>query len=255
MVCVIVGMFAGLSSGDLQNGQISISWLWLAAVLGVLFIIGFIWMNQTVRHSGVTVATVASKTSFIISATGSFLIFSDIVNWQKILALVLAIPGVYLVTLKDQSIHLNKRDLKFPLAVLLSSGLIEILLKLAQSSYVAESDYHIFLITLFASAAVTGIVMQLLRPGKFSKVHIRKEIWAGLLLGIPNYGSIYFLVKVLNQKNWEASFIYPINNTGIVILSGLLAMIFFKERMSRLNVWGLILALIAIILISLGEYA
>jgi len=159
------------------------------------------------------------------------------------------------VTLKERDIRSKLKDLSLPAAVLMSSGLIEILLKLAQQRYVAPAAYHTFLIALFGSAALTGIVMQLFASDAIKRTKFQKELLAGLILGLPNYGSIYFLVKVLNQPDWEASFIYPINNTGIVVLAGLMAMLFFKERMSKLNWWGLLFALCAIILISLGEYA
>jgi uncharacterized membrane protein len=76
----------------------------------------------------------------------------------------------------------------------------------------------------------------------------KKAILWGVLLGIPNYFSMYFLVKTLGV--FPASYIFPINNIGIVALSTIIALLAFKEQLNKKNILGLGLAIIAILLIS-----
>ena len=59
-------------------------------------------------------------------------------------------------------------------------------------------------------------------------------------MGLINYGAIYFLVKVLSLEGWQSSQLFPIYSVGVVSLSSLLAMILFKERLSRLKTFGLV---------------
>jgi uncharacterized membrane protein len=77
-----------------------------------------------------------------------------------------------------------------------------------------------------------------------------RSILAGIAIGIPNYFSIWFLVNVLKQYKGNSSAIIPINNMGIVLLSSVLAWLMFKEKLSALNLVGIILALGAIALIA-----
>jgi uncharacterized membrane protein len=82
-----------------------------------------------------------------------------------------------------------------------------------------------------------------------TKFEPTSALW-GMALGIPNYFSMYFLVETL--AIFPATFIFPINNIGIVALSTLLAFVVFKEKLSVKNWLGLALALGAILLISLA---
>ena len=77
-----------------------------------------------------------------------------------------------------------------------------------------------------------------------------KNVLGGLILGIPNYGSIYFLLKTLNNENWDSSIVFPVNNIGIVCLSVLFALLIFKEKLSKANYLGLTLAILSIVLMA-----
>ena len=79
-----------------------------------------------------------------------------------------------------------------------------------------------------------------------------KNIIAGIVLGIPNYFSIYFLVKALRSDLFDSSGIFTINNVAIVIVSTLLGIVFFKEQLSLKNWTGIILAVISIALVSIA---
>ena len=53
----------------------------------------------------------------------------------------------------------------------------------------------------------------------------------GIALGIPNFGSIYFLVLALRSGGMESSTIFPVNNVAIVMISTFLGILLFRERM------------------------
>ena len=59
---------------------------------------------------------------------------------------------------------------------------------------------------------------------------------------------MFFLVKTLGQ--FQGSYIFPINNIGIVAASTLTAVFVFKEKLSKQNKLGLALAISSILLIS-----
>jgi uncharacterized membrane protein len=59
-------------------------------------------------------------------------------------------------------------------------------------------------------------------------------------------------MKVLKQYAGNSSAIFPIINMGIVLFSALMAMLLFKEHLSKINWVGVILSLAAIALIAFG---
>ena len=77
-----------------------------------------------------------------------------------------------------------------------------------------------------------------------------RNVVAGVCLGLPNYGSIYFLLQTFEHSNMESSVIFPINNMGIVAFSAIAAFVLFREQLSALNWLGIVLSIAAIGVIS-----
>ena len=77
-----------------------------------------------------------------------------------------------------------------------------------------------------------------------------KSLWAAIPLGIPNFLSFYFLLKALDAFQNNGAYVLPIYNISVILLSAIIAVIFFQEKLSNLNKIGLVLAVIAIGLIS-----
>jgi chromate transport protein ChrA len=72
-----------------------------------------------------------------------------------------------------------------------------------------------------------------------------KHILAGIFLGFTNYIAVYALLKVLALQGWESSQLFPIYSVGVVAVSAVLALLFFKERLSRQKTVGLVTGLVA----------
>ena len=81
-----------------------------------------------------------------------------------------------------------------------------------------------------------------------------KSLIGGVALGIPNYFSIYFLVKALqemhNEFQMESSSLFMVNNLSIVILSVGIGLVFFREKLDKFKIFGLFLALVSLYLIN-----
>jgi uncharacterized membrane protein len=73
----------------------------------------------------------------------------------------------------------------------------------------------------------------------------------GILLGIPNFMSIHYLMKAIGQ-GWDASLMFPINNVGIIAISMLGALLIFKEKANKYKLMGITLAISAVLLITLS---
>jgi uncharacterized membrane protein len=77
----------------------------------------------------------------------------------------------------------------------------------------------------------------------------KKEWQYGALLGVVNYGSIFFLVKTIDSGWMLKTSIICLNNLGVVMLSTMIAVLFFKERLSKINWAGLALSVMALLLL------
>ena len=137
-----------------------------------------------------------------------------------------------------------------PILVFLGSGIIDTSIKYVQEVFINESEFPLFSATVFGSAAAVGISFIAIKWRKQPlKLNIR-NVLGGVALGIPNYFSVFFLLRALQRPDLTSASIFTINNVAVVALSTLLGIALFKERISPKNWGGIVLAVISIILVA-----
>ncbi|MBI3510071.1 MAG: DMT family transporter [Bacteroidetes bacterium] len=244
-----IGILIGripLSAGEIAHQP----WAWMPLALGSLFISIFLLLARTAQTMGVSVATVANKMSVAIPVVAAILLYGEAVTFKKITGLALALTAVYLTSLsKEKSGSGNLKRLWMPALVFAGSGIIDALINHSQK--MVSEVYNSFFISLcFLTAGIFGILIVGYKVAmKKTKIDYRNII-AGIILGIPNYFSIYGITHALNSHIMESSVLYPVNNMGIVALSAMGALLLFHEKLSLINWAGLILSLCSIALIA-----
>lgn len=229
-------------------------WFPYALVLGAIFISAFNIIAITIQKFGVTIGAIMQKMSILISVTFAIFYYNESVTFFKIVGILLAIAAIILTNLPDRT--KAKLDLPthlwfFPAIVLITAGVGEIILQYVETNLTSGTGNLQFVGFLFGTAGLLGLVV-LIGQLILGKTTIKiKNIIAGIALGIPNFGSIYFLMKSLGM-GWEGSVVFPINNVAIIVLSAFVAVLFLKESLTKLNWLGVGLAALSILLITLG---
>ena len=225
------------------------SWLPGAFALGLLFILIFVLMAKTSQINGVSVASVASKMSVVIPVTFGILMYNESTPFVKVFGILLALLAVYLVSVKKEEIPL-KDSLLLPLLLFLGSGVIDTTIKYIEVNYVPESEVSVFSGSLFGIAGFFGALFLVSKGFDSVRNFGVRNIIAGIVLGIPNYFSILFLIKALQTKGVESSSLFTLNNVGIVLLSSILGVVLFREVFSTKNYIGVLLAIVSILMIA-----
>ncbi len=224
-------------------------WFWGTFMLGALFILVFNLMAATAQKVGVSVASVATKMSLVIPVVFGVFAYQETLGPLKILGIILALGAVYFASVKS-STSINGNTLLLPILVFIGSGLIDTSLKYLQEVYIAEKEYALFSALVFGSAGAIGLLLILLRGIRTSLSINLKNMVGGVVLGIPNYFSIYFLLKALQNDTLNSASVFTINNVAIVMVSTCLGIVLFKESVSPKNWGGIVLAVISIILVA-----
>ena len=231
---------------------IASKWFYGAFLLGILFIAIFQVMALTAQRNGLSVVSVAGKMSLVIPTIIGFYLYNESAGIQKIIGIVLALLAVYLASVKAEIKGKLSKNLLLPILLFFGSGVIDASIKYLESSYVPENGIPIFSASIFCSAAFFGLFPLVYDGWKNQFQFDLKSILGGIILGIINYGSIYFLIKALHFKGLESSTIFTVNNTSIVMISTLLGLMLFKEHISRKNWIGIALAIVSILLVTLA---
>ena len=249
-IACTVGYFVFLQETDLSQVP-SKPWFPGTLMLGILFICVFYLAAITTQRSGLSVVSVASKMSVAIPVLFGILYFKESSGILKIIGIVLALAAVYLTSIKSRKgIAIKKENLIFPVLVFLGSGLIDTSLKFLESTYVNKTDVALFSSAIFFVAGIIGIVILIIQAFMGNLKITVKNILGGIALGIPNFFSIYFLVMALRSNGFESSTIFTINNVAIVLVSTVLGIALFKEKLIPKNWIGIALAIISILLVA-----
>lgn len=258
---IVVNYMVAFSCGWIAySGSLSVQdvpgrpWFLYTVALGGLFILIFNLMALTTQRSGLTVVSVATKMSLAIPIIFGLVYYKESLGAGKALGIVLALSAVYLVSVRSKKgFHLSRTDLLLPLLVFLGSGVIDTSLKFLEDSFIEEAEVPIFSATIFGTAAGVGLLLILFEAlrGKFKFEW--KNVIGGIFLGVPNYFSVYFLVRALQSDLLESSGIFTVNNVAIVVFSTLLGIFLFAERLSPRNWLGVVLAVAGIVLVASGS--
>ena len=231
---------------------VSEDWFWGAIFLGFLFITIFNVMALTAQRNGLSVTAVAGKMSVVIPILFGLYAYQESLGWQKGIGIILALVAVYLTSVKTQTNKVNLKSLWLPIILFLGSGTIDTTIKYVESSYVSQNDVPIFSATIFCFAGIIGIGTLIVQAIKGTFKFDYRSIFGGILLGVVNYYSIYMLLKALQYEGVESSTIFTVNNVAIVMLSTIIGLIVFKEKLEKKNWIGILLAIISIVLVTLA---
>ena len=258
ITCVITGSFVN-GGFPVNSTAMSSPWFPWACVMGLMFISIFTVVAVTAQKIGVAVASVANKLSLIIPVVLSVYLYRETVQGWKLVGVILALAAVILTCYPpakkapDTPAAKSKWQYLLPFILFIGSGLLDALINHVQQSFVTAENQNAYLVSGYLSAAVTGslILSVGLISGKF--VFTWKNLLAGIIIGIPNYFSIWCLVRFLKISPWQSSASIPVNNMGIVLFSSVVAWLLFKEKLSFINWAGILLSLLAIYLIAFGN--
>lgn len=249
LVAAVLGFY--MSDISISITEItSQSWFFGAFLLGILFIAVFNLMALTSQKNGLSVASVASKMSLVVGVVFGIFYYNESANYIKVIGILLALLAVYLAATKETKEEVQKKSsLLFPVLLFFGSGCIDTSLKFFETTYVQEGGVPIFSATIFAFAFLFGIVFLILKVVKGEFTFHFKNVLGGILLGIPNYFSIVYLLKALSADGMESSTAFTVNNVGIVVLSTLLGLFLFKEKLSVKNWLGVLIAVLSVYLV------
>jgi len=253
IVAALCGLAAAENSIDFKE-VLSEPWGIIAVIMGILFISMFNVIAITAQRIGISVASVVSKVSLVIPVSAAVYLYSDSMSLLKSIGILLALFSVFLTFYQSEAgLGPMKKLIIYPIILFIGTGLLDTLLKFTQAVYLSETDFDGFVTILFAIAAIIGAVVVLISwsTGK-SQFHYR-NVLAGVVLGLPNYGSIYFLLKTFEVSGLESSVVFPVNNISIVVLSAIFAFVFFKEKLQLINWLGILLAVASIAIIAYGK--
>ena len=237
-----------LYSNEFSNKiWIQLDWIPYTFLVSLLFISLFFLMGQSSQKNGVAITSVAVKMSLAVSMVGMILIYNEALTLLKITGILLALAGVLLVSISKNTSSNSNSSWKMLLVLFIGSGILDLTLNYTQQHVLNELTPALFSSFGFGIAGIIGsfvIIYQMV----FKSVQIKlKNIIAGIILGIPNYFSIFLLLKTYEFIDLTNSSIVAIVNVSVVVFSAIFGFVIFRELFTTQKAIGLIASILAIL--------
>ena len=218
--------------------------------LGVLLPAMFVVIAAAIQNTGIVRTDVAQRLSLFIPVLAAYLIFNESFSLLKTIGIALAFTAIICSIPWQKNSKMNSSGQSawiYLLAVFIGMGIIDVLFKqIASHTVPFTASLFVIYSLAFSISILVLLSMFITRKLKFEWIHLL----CGIILGIFNFGNILFYLKAHQALAQTPSVVFSSMNVGVIIMGSLVGVIIFKEKLSRLNYFGIVLAIIAIVVIS-----
>lgn len=221
----------------------------LAILLPSIFLV----LAASVKNLGIVKTDIAQRLSLFIPILAAYFIFKEGFNQYKLIGLGIGFLAILLTFIRKSDQENKSNNWIYPIVAFVGFGVIDVLFK--QIALYKSLPYTTSLFTVFAMAFIvsTAIVIYLVITKK-TKLQL-VNLACGLILGFFNFGNILFYMKAHKALSENPSTVFAAMNLGVIVVGSLVGIVVFKEKLSKLNYIGIILALVAVIFITLSQHA
>jgi drug/metabolite transporter (DMT)-like permease len=219
--------------------------------LGLFLPLIFVMLALSIRYTGIVKTDIAQRLSLFIPVLSAFLIFEEPYTITKIIGIIIAFAAIiFSIPWQKQNGNSNTFWV-YPVIVFIGMGIIDILFK-----QIAKTENIPFTSSLFIVfiIAFTISIIYLLYQVVVNRLKLTiLNLVCGWILGIANFGNILFYLKAHQSLSNQPSVVFSSMNIGVILMGSAVGIILFKEKLSRLNYAGIVLALISILILTLAE--
>jgi len=249
VISYFISGFLAVSNSYYNNNnidQIIDNYYFIAIILGISFFVGFVFLSLSTQRLGISITSIAVNISVIIPVIVAAFLYHEKIYGYHLIGLLLAFPGFYLILKPSKQKHFQWKSIIFPLVLFFIGGLNNSLLRQAEVVGAMNSPMT-FLGILFSIAFIVSIIYTIVIKQELSfKI---KEIGFGVLLGTFNFASTYFFLKSLDY--FPSSLYFSIYNLSFIAISAIVGLVIYKEKLSKTNLIGLVIAAFAVMMMNL----
>lgn len=224
----------------------TLPWFPFAIIVGILFIVMFYLIGISSQKAGITVTTLAHKLSLVFPVMFSLFYFNEKISGFKLIGLITAVIAVLLTIYKKDIKKTNLFFITLPLIIFLGSGITDSVVKYVQAIKTNPEEVAAFSTFVFLIAFFIALLITIFKRKNENKIFTTPTLLLGIFLGATNFGSLYYLMNALNKSNLESSLVFAVNNMSIVALSAIIGKLLFHEKLNKLNIVGIIAAIISL---------
>jgi uncharacterized membrane protein len=228
--------------------HISGNTIWVAVIAGLSYVAALVLWSQAIQESGLALTVGVNRLAIIVPVLSSIFIWKEIPRLHQGIGIVLGILAMLVIGResrnKDQPRIMNLRRQLLLIALFISAGIANLSSKLFDEMCRPEENYQ-FQALLFIVAYLVTTVLYYRQKERTDTPVVQ---W-GAMLGAVNLGSSIFIILALQVMT--GAIVFSISAALEVAVIAVLGRVIWKERLSRLSIIGLVMAVAALVLVQL----
>lgn len=237
--------------GEISFGSISPITFVYAIIYGLLLILAQWFYTAALAKGNTALCSTVYSLGFIFPTLSGAIIWAEAFSFFDLLGILCAISAVILSGRKPQAKGNTAKSYYFiPLVIaMLASGGLGIVQKLQQTSDYAEQKSVFLLIAFLLAAGISLLFALFIKKATANFIHPRKLAVAsciGLFFGCCN------LLNTSLAGLLPSAIFFPTLNIGVILLSMICGVIFFKEKISKKELVVLTSGGLSILLLNFG---
>jgi drug/metabolite transporter (DMT)-like permease len=217
--------------------------------LGILLPLIFVILSKSIKEIGIAKTDIAQRLSLFIPIIAAYFLFGEQFTLMKVLALVSGFLAIVLILYKPAKVA-NKSSILYPLLVFVGYGIVDVMFKkvalMPAISY--PTSLLIVFVLAFCLSLITIVYLAVFKKQRFQMVNFA----CGVVLGLFNFSNIYFYLKAHKALSNTPSIVFGSMNLGVIVLGTIVGVYLFKEKLSRVNIIGIVLALLSVVILTVS---
>lgn len=219
----------------------------LAVVFGLTTFVSYLFKMRALASGPMHITILITTASMIIPALSGAVMFGESFSFLKGVAIIFLIFFIFLSNSKNKSEKgIEKMWLMYCLITFVAQGTIGVLQKIHQAS-AHKNELGVFLAVSFICSVIFSSIMNKKSGGSF---HLEKSSF----LMACFCGICTFTMNFLNLKLSgiiPSQIFFPLVNGGAIILTALVSVVVFKEKLNIKQLAGLIGGILSLIAICI----
>ena len=233
---------------DTVSQLVAEPWFGLSILTGFWFIFTYLLMTASTQRSGVTVTSLSSKLSVVLPILAGVVMFSERLNFVATMGIVLALVALVLVLGgRGGNNEKHNKNWLLPVCIFFGTGTGDILMKITEQKNTGD-DLGFMIAFIYFIALVFGVIIVVWDIARGKSKWQWKSAFGGIGLGVINFFSTSSVYHAM--RSFDNVVLFPIYNIGVVSLTAIIGWLVFKEKLTLKNYIGLVIAVIAVVLIT-----
>lgn len=245
IICTLLA-FAAMEPKALYNGDVTPCWL--GAVTGLIYLASLFANGYSIHKNGAILSSVFTRLGVLVPILLSVTLFGERPTILQGLGVALAVVAAVMMNGLPQKPEHPAAETKvylLPLVLtLLLNGTTDAMSKVfTQLGRRQDDGLFMFYIFLFAGLATLALLL------RGHQTLTRRDIFFGVLIGVPNFLSSRLLLAALTEL--PAFLVYPCYSVGVILVISAASFFLFRERLNgrQMGAAGMILG--ALVLLNL----